>query len=949
MSGQAHTPRTGHETPLANELILSEVTRRTGLPSSQIHALAQTRDRTLWLATPAGLASYDGAHVRTWGREAGLSSHGLRALAADPRGLLWIGSDGGLDAFDESAHAVDWKSTVDWPFGLVDRITVQADGRLLVATSRGLVQLATDPGQPFEVIAHFDVGLVVDVAELPDDRWVCALASNEVIVGDSNGIARVRNPELQALGALTALVVANADTVLVSGQAGMAVLSLSSGAMQWVVRGSAVEAMLIDQGTVWFGAGASLRCAPLADLGTARLVMERCRANDLLRDADGNLWIATDNSGVRKLSCLRAYLEFDAAFGARPVYCIREDAQNVIVSGDGKLLCHGEHGTRVYPVRDLTIWDAVPDPDDPERLWLATQQGLFRVDPASEPEVMWSRHRILGSPGRCLQSSEAGLWVGTLSGLCRIDRDQVREFGGKAGETLGYVYTLATAPDGRLWAGTLGRGLWRQEGNHFTQVCEGDARPDSNTYAISFNAAGRALVTQDTQLLCEARDQTLRAVYSSREAVAGWSACWLGEARALLGSTSGLIVIDVETGEEMQRVNAICGGPDWEFTTSRSLCRSADGRLHCGTNAGRIEVDIERLEALPSPPSCRVARFRWENVQPESRNGVLYVRPGKWAFRLDVASVWFIDESSLEYRFKLAGFDENWSPYAREGTVQFSSLPSGRYELHAQARSSLSGEGPTACLATIEVESKGAILGALEATLDGIDERLARLRKWRRNRVLLQENHQVQAEVARQTRQLEAANDELRATVGRLREMSNSDPLTGIGNRRRFDAALARELERCQRKGRPLALALIDVDHFKKFNDRYGHQAGDDCLRVVAQVLRDSVRDPPDVAARYGGEEFAAILPEQDVESARKVAERLRQALQSAGIEHLDNAEGGGRVSASIGLAVDDGTDSTAQAADLIARADAVLYRAKSNGRNRVEIDDQDSPPGAIA
>jgi diguanylate cyclase (GGDEF)-like protein len=168
----------------------------------------------------------------------------------------------------------------------------------------------------------------------------------------------------------------------------------------------------------------------------------------------------------------------------------------------------------------------------------------------------------------------------------------------------------------------------------------------------------------------------------------------------------------------------------------------------------------------------------------------------------------------------------------------------------------------------------------------------------------------------------------------RLRRLSTSDGLTGIANRRNFDEELARVWRRAQRQASPVALCLVDIDHFKRFNDHYGHLAGDDCLRRVAQALQTSLKRPFDLVARYGGEEFAVLLPETHFEGAELLAEEMRKAIESLDIANVRSDESR-RITISCGVAIITPREG-AEPASLIAAADTCLYRAKREGRNRV-------------
>jgi diguanylate cyclase (GGDEF)-like protein/PAS domain S-box-containing protein len=187
--------------------------------------------------------------------------------------------------------------------------------------------------------------------------------------------------------------------------------------------------------------------------------------------------------------------------------------------------------------------------------------------------------------------------------------------------------------------------------------------------------------------------------------------------------------------------------------------------------------------------------------------------------------------------------------------------------------------------------------------------------------------------VVRDISQRKAAEEQLMAANERLKGLSETDPLTGIANRRKFDDMLDREFKRCQRSKSHLSLLFIDIDKFKAFNDTYGHGAGDDCIRQVAGALAVNLKRPGDLVARYGGEEFAVLLPETNVGSAESVAESLRQAVADLALPHQGSHHG--RVTVSIGLA-GARCDAVASAVSILAAADGGLYAAKEQGRNQV-------------
>ena len=187
--------------------------------------------------------------------------------------------------------------------------------------------------------------------------------------------------------------------------------------------------------------------------------------------------------------------------------------------------------------------------------------------------------------------------------------------------------------------------------------------------------------------------------------------------------------------------------------------------------------------------------------------------------------------------------------------------------------------------------------------------------------------------------ELEEANDRLREANHRLERLSQLDALTGIANRRAFDEALAHEWRRCGRARTPLALVMVDIDCFKAYNDRYGHQRGDRCLRAIARALHEGLHRAGDFVARYGGEEFALLLPGLDAEHAAAFAERVRAGVEALGVPHATSPVAP-VVTISAGFATRVPRRGTASRV-LVEAADRALYAAKRGGRNRVA-----SPPG---
>ena len=230
------------------------------------------------------------------------------------------------------------------------------------------------------------------------------------------------------------------------------------------------------------------------------------------------------------------------------------------------------------------------------------------------------------------------------------------------------------------------------------------------------------------------------------------------------------------------------------------------------------------------------------------------------------------------------------------------------------------------------------------ASLDGATQKLSSAKSREQVKAVVQSLMKSTHEMRETNRALEerltlskSEISNLQQSLEAIRAESLTDPLTGLGNRKYFDRMIEMEVQNAQAAGEPLSLLMFDIDHFKSFNDSYGHLTGDQVLRLVGLSLKQTIKGR-DITARYGGEEFAVVLPNTALRQALTVADHIRRAVMAKELKKKSTGEILGRVTISVGVSMlkpGDDTDS------LIERADACLYAAKRNGRNRVvcEVD----------
>ena len=506
------------------------------------------------------------------------------------------------------------------------------------------------------------------------------------------------------------------------------------------------------------------------------------------------------------------------------------------------------------------------------------------------------------------------------AGLFRLSGTQVVEITGPDGTSLGYVYVLTVDAEDRLWVGTLGRGLWREGRDGFEQVAAGPLEPRGNlTFIARSPDSTQILVAEDERLVMLDRSG-LHKLLAAVHPLAGWSALWLDPLTVAVGSSEGLYLLDARDGTVRTQLNLVLGASAWEFTNNRALVRVGN-HLYCGVNAGLLRVDLEKIAGLRRAPVLSLDELRWTDASPQLVDGTYELPSGKWVFEARLVAVWPLDERQVLYRYRLAGFDVDWTVASRAAVARYSSLPGGEYELWAQAVTPLTGFSEPVSLARIRVRPAPRPTGnsgvfALPASGPTAPD-------------AAEVERLIVGQVAERTSELQRLNDDLATRLAGAEAAARTDPLTGVGNRRDLDVSFAIELLRAERTSSPLGVLMIDVDHFKLYNDAYGHQAGDDCLRAIALVLKKQLR-PFDLVCRYGGEEFTVLLSGSSSQGATDAANRLCAAVTRCAMPH--RASPLSQVTISIGATVCRAGPTEA----VIRCADRALYQAKQQGRNRV-------------
>jgi diguanylate cyclase (GGDEF)-like protein len=350
-----------------------------------------------------------------------------------------------------------------------------------------------------------------------------------------------------------------------------------------------------------------------------------------------------------------------------------------------------------------------------------------------------------------------------------------------------------------------------------------------------------------------------------------------------------------------------------------------DGSLWFPTPWGAVQADLQHMPRNTFPPPVIIERVRVDGALVPLGPDGLDLKAGRHRIEVDYAAMSFIAPEAVRFRTRLEGLDEQWVDRGNRRSETYTNIGPGRYRFQVIAANNDGVWNERGTSFEIAVRpffwQRPAFLVLASLALGVVLWTILAVR----TRQLIAHRRELQELVEQRTAELENAN-------AQLQHLSATDSLTGTANRRRFDEALDAEWRRAIRNGTELSLLMIDVDQFKQYNDDFGHQQGDVCLRQIASALGVAARRAGDIAARYGGDEFAVILPASAIEHASAIAENARHEVEQLGIR----CKSGLQVTVSIGVATLKPVEG-AEVDALVARADEALYRAKDAGGNRVE------------
>jgi diguanylate cyclase (GGDEF)-like protein len=920
-----------------------------GLPQVSVLTITQDGPGYLWIGTQNAIARFDGVRFAVFDRRnTGIDTTMASVSYTDRNGEPWFGTahgaihyaDGKFEALRAGSNAA------------VQGIAEAEDGTLLFATSLGIMRRN---------------GSVLEPTLLEGERS-CSLArdGNALLVGQTGQLTRIENGRIRRFS-LPAAARNACITRLTRTDSGVW-LGTTSGLYR--LRDGRIEAGGLDpqldrltteslyrdgDDNLWIGTASKLfRLRPSGEL-------ERVSEDDFVRDPwivavfedrEHNLWLGSQTEGLFRLwdGWVQRVARRDGLSDAF-VWSVARDPQGRIVLGTNSNVAVWT----AQGAQELIPGNRLPNPsaydlfyDSLGRLWIGTRAGVAIY---ADGKIVRPRGLAALDPYQInvIEQDGEDFWIGTSGGLYRYRGDELTRVGvepGQSGARVRSLHVLAPhqllvgtesgirlvhddavitpewgaafdgrmisymAPirDGLLGIATLDAGLGFFDGKQMLVLNVDNGLPSDNAWAFR---------TIGDQLYVAGIDGVWRLPVAALPVPGGLP---------VLAATPQMVLSASGRERGSQRIRCCNGGAQ-----ARSAVDDAGG-IWFTSISGALRLDTAAISYSQHQPAVVIEGLRHGNRWHREPQAPLWLDGAARDIQVDFTALSFRDPNSLRFHYRLEGYDSDWVDAGVRRNAFYTNLAPGHYRFHVQASLPDAQFGDDGAVLDFDMAPRWYERGSVRAGLAllgiGLLALLVRMRLNRYRTAQLR----LERLVGERTLALSRANERLRQANQVLAFESQSDPLTGLHNRR-FLLDNAGELFSAPR-AEPVALLLLDLDHFKQINDRFGHAAGDDVLVQLARLLQQLAREG-DHVLRWGGEEFLLVARSVRVDKALDIAERLRNAVA----RHSFNA-GAGRtlhLSCSIGVSVHPLWPAVPQIADwslTLELADAALYRVKQEGRN---------------
>ncbi len=943
-------------------------TTDNGLPQNGVRQITQTPDGYLWFTTFDGLVRFDGVRFTTFNKSntAGIINNRFTGIYADTDGTVYATTmeDGILTIYRDGVFSSMRSDQI--PGHYVSKVARDAAGELLFETEdddrRGrswyrlsngsfeFVRKSDHPNDDFTLAGRGGSTWKISVKGVTEERSGRSIFAPVDLAKVNFRVNAFEDSEGALwLGENKVYRIKN-GTVETFGEAvGLPLNSLYHSFWQE------------DDGSVWFSSGgASSSSVGLVQHDAGRFVfwgkehgLSASAIQDIFHDREGNTWLATTRGlSRRRKNVIRSFSTKDG-LDHNEIYPLLRSRSGRIWIGSSKGITIYENGKyrkldlRQGPTRPgepvwkngqssvQSLWE-----DADGTIWAGLNGGIFLIKDGSADLL------LNGSHVQAIQNDLKGnVWAATNKGLLKFrDRKLVAQYTTADGLPNDFMTTIFRDTKGTMWFGGFG-GLSRQVDGRFVNLTKDDGLVGNYIRTVYEDRKGTIWIGTYDEGLSRYKDGKFVNYREEHGLYSSGVFAIEEDDRGIFWISSNRGIYRVRRDElnefaegRIAKINSVGYGKDDGMLSNEcnggrqpASLRDEQGRFWFPTQDGVSIVDPKLETANPHPPTVAIEEVSVERAPADTRGG-LSIEPGKRDLEIRYSGISLIKSDQVKFQYKLEGHDEDWIDAGTRRTAHYSYLPPGGYTFLVKAANS---DGVwTDQPAALAIDLKpffyqtyafyALAVAAIGLMLFGL-WRLSvyQLRKRERKLELLVELRT--AELARANHHLE--------------NLANSDGLTKIGNRRRFESFLSDEWHRAVRFHTEISLVMIDIDHFKQFNDTYGHQAGDECLQKVAEAFADAIKRPTDLVARFGGEEFALILGGTDSAGAITIADHALENLRELEIQHASSPIGE-ILTVSVGIATVLPRMGSGEA-DLIKAADDALYQAKKSGRNQIHIFDE--------
>lgn len=945
-------------------------TTDNGLPQNGVRQITQTPEGYLWFTTYDGLVRFDGVRFTTFNKNntKGIINNRFTGIYADKDGTIYAttmedgvltiyrngeftsmtsdqvpghyigkieeGADGRLRFLseDDDRKAKSWYHLSDGKFEFVEK-QENTDADIVVAGNYGS-QWTVTRGSVTQKTESGTFSIPLDLTGLNFRPNVFESSDGSLWIGE-NRVHRIHNGVLRTFTEPEGLPKNSIYHSFWQGEDGSVWLASGGGSSKTVgliqvtgdevhiwgkesgLTSSTIQDIYHDrEGTTWLA----------TDRGLARMrrqVIQGYSVKDgldhsevypLYRRRTGEIWIGS----TKGLSVYRegkfSPIELKPSppgsagkdawrAGRMSVQSLYEDARGAMWVGlnGGLVIVENEvprmitEGGHVFAIKG----------DSRGNIWTATNKGLYVYD---RDYSLTAQYAVKdGLPHDFMtfifEDSKGVMWFGGHGGLSRFENGVFKNYTKAHGLVGNYVRTIYEDADGTFWIGTYDEGMSRFKDGVFVNYKEENGLYNSGVFAIEEDANGFFWISSN------------RGIYRVRK-------------QELNDFAAGKIsrINSVGFGKQDGMLNNECNGG-----RQPASVRDDKGRIWFPTQEGVAIVDPSAERPNNTAPTVVIEEVASERQPVNFLRGVS-IPPGNRDLEIRYTGISLLHSDQIKFQYKLDGHDTEWIDAGTRRTANYSYLPPGTYSFKVRSANA-DGVWSTSD-ASINVEmmpffyqTKAFIL------LSILVAAMLLLIVWKVS------VHQLEAREKKLTRLISERTSELAKANENLTALANSDGLTKIGNRRRFESFLEDEWHRAIRFKTQISLVLFDIDHFKLFNDTYGHQAGDECLQRVAEAFAATIKRPTDLVARFGGEEFAMVLGGTDAAGALQLAEEAVENVKRMNIRHSESLTSE-FLTVSVGIATVMATfDMTEN--ELIKLADSTLYKAKRDGRNRIYVYDQ--------